>query len=128
MKTFFDTSVKHNSNQKPKTNPKIEEIEDEGDQFYDGDVTSEDEVDTEGFIVLEEVFPSGSVPKMTITKESHISMNNSESILESSDTLITPRTDELMRDSGNFSSFGDSSKFVTDDEFEDHPAILEFMK
>jgi hypothetical protein len=139
MKHFFDNAVKHDSFQKPVNNSKeVEEIEEEGGEFYDGDVTSEDEIDTEGYIVLEEVFPSGSIPKMTISTETRLSTNISEPILERetrlstniSETLFTPRTEDILRDSGNFSSYGDSTKFKleSEDEFEDHPAILEFMK
>jgi hypothetical protein len=132
MKHFFDNAVKHDSFQKPVNNSKeVEEIEEEGGEFYDGDVTSEDEVDTEGYIVLEEVFPSGSIPKMTISTETRFSTNISEPILESSETLFTPRTEDILRDSVNFSSYGDSTKsfkLESEDEFEDHPAILEYMK
>eukprot|EP01080_Neovahlkampfia_damariscottae_P007993 gene7993-12458_t len=95
-----------------------------------GEVTSNEyDIETdEVYTVEENKFTFRSVPKLTIEIDEEEKRSSEISRVDSTENLVTPRTEELLKDS--YSSPSDFTRQSGNDfsDYEDHPEILNLMK
>ena len=107
-------------------------VNDDEDVKNEGEITSceiDEEEDDEAYSLEDRNFTFRSVPKLIIEVESPVMEISEEIVPKDIDTesFITPRTEDILRDS--IDSFSDLTKSMNDfsDYEEDHPEILNLM-
>ena len=107
-------------------------VNDDEDVKNEGEITSceiDEEEDDEAYSLEDRNFTFRSVPKLIIEVESPVMEISEEIVPKDIDTesFITPRTEDILRDS--IDSLSDLTKSMNDfsDYEEDHPEILNLM-